>query len=680
MKGRVFKLPFRFHTKIFLVLGAVVCLSIISILFILQEATKNRIHENIRERFQGSRAAFRHLQDLRRQFVVDAINNLTTSNVQFRSILSTASVGSDELGLEKRQEDGDFLKDANLRLNSLLPFLPMYGEFDIFIVANAEGTLLFSKASTERFGDDISDLPLFEQFGEKEEAEDIWFSNTSEVAQFLMPSDTQNAAYHVIAEPVEFRNEFHGAVVCGKRIDENTLAIIEGITGTELALYSAGEVQASTLIPQKNQKLNALLQSDRFNKAGSIGELNLDDEVFLSMRFPILPDIALEEGGFIVLSSFTRAITFLSRLRFTFLLVGGIILVVAVIISFILARGITKPVKQLAHAAKDIGTGNLDTKVDIHTGDEIENLGKAFNDMVKGLKERDFIKRTFERYVSPKVAEEIIKNPDMVRLGGQKKTVTIFFTDIGNFTTLSENLTPEEVVTHLNQYFEGMTNAILEFDGTINQFQGDAIFAFWGAPINQSDHALRACRSALKCRDFLQDLEKKWIAEGLSARTYRFGLNTGEVIVGNVGSSSRFEYTLIGDDVNLASRLEAANKYYGTQIFISDQTHDLIKDQLIAREVDLIRVVGRSKPVRVYELVAEKDNLDTAKAEILVRFGAGLNAFRNRQWDSAVSQFEQALAVDPQDMPSSVYVQRCHEYQKTPPPEDWDGVHELQAK
>ena len=322
-RGRPFKLRFHFHTKIFLVLGSVVCLSIISILFILQEATKNRIHENIRDRFEGSQAAFRHLQDLRRQFVVDAINNLTTSNAQFRSILSTASVGSDELGLEKRREEGDFLKDANLRLNSLLPFLPMYGEFDIFIVANAEGTLLFSKASPERAGDDISDLSLFEQFGEKEVAEDIWFSNTREVAQFLIPSETQNAAYHVIAEPVEFRNEFHGAVVCGKRIDENTLAIIQGITGTELALYSAGGVQVSTLTPQKSQKLNALVQSDRFNNSATIRELNLDNEVFLSMRFPILPDIALEMGGFIVLSSFTRAIEFLSRLRFTFLVTGG---------------------------------------------------------------------------------------------------------------------------------------------------------------------------------------------------------------------------------------------------------------------------------------------------------------------------------------------------------------------
>jgi adenylate cyclase len=257
---------------------------------------------------------------------------------------------------------------------------------------------------------------------------------------------------------------------------------------------------------------------------------------------------------------------------------------------------------------------------------------------------------------------------------------SLFFTDIGDFSTMSEKFSPEEVVKHLNEYFQGMSSAILDFDGTINQLLGDAIFAYWGAPIDQDDHALRACRAALRCRQFLRELEARWVAEGLPARTYRFGINTGEVVVGNVGSSSRLKYTLIGDDVNLASRLEAANKYYGTQILISEETYSLTKDQLVAGEIDIIRVVGRSKPVKVYELLAEKGGLDPNKARSLQHFEAGLKAYRRREWKAAASQFEQVLDLVPEDTPSKVYVQRCNEYLKTPPANDWDGVYELRAK
>ncbi len=326
--------------------------------------------------------------------------------------------------------------------------------------------------------------------------------------------------------------------------------------------------------------------------------------------------------------------------------------------------------------AKDLKLAN----VFAHQGAQEIEINKLIEKVKSEVKERDFIKSTFERYVSHTVAEEIIKNPDMVRLGGQKKTLTIFFTDIGNFTSLSEILSPEEIVNHLNHYFRGMCTAILEYNGTINEFQGDAILAFWGAPIAQEDHALLACQAALRCREFLRDLERKWVTEGLPPRTYRFGINTGEVVVGNVGSPSRFKYMAVGDDVNLASRLEGANKYYGTQILISEKTYSLIKDTLIAREIDIIRVVGNSKPIKVYELVAEKGKSDEKKARQLEHFEAGVCAYRVRQWEEAISCFMQVLQLAPEDNPAKLYIKRCIEYQQVEPPHYWKGVHELTIK
>lgn len=673
------KIKINFHTKLFIVLGAVVCLSTMSILFILQETTKERIQENIKDKFESTRVALRHLQKLRAKFAIDTINNLTKSNAHFRSVLSTSSVSGDDMGFGEVGKEGVLLKEAYLRLYSILPFLSMYREADIFIVTNAEGKLLFSKASLERFGDDLTNLCLFEELAEEGVAADVWYPDMQKEYYFLIPTE-KDAVYQVIAKPIVFREEIHGVVICGDRIDKNTLSRIKRISEVDLVLYSTEGVHSSTLPAAQMQALTTYIKSSDYEINRDVHETILENENFLSMPLPILAKARLEEGGFIVLKSLTKELEFVSKLRITLLSVGGVILLIAIGFSFFLSKGITKPVKKLSLAAKEIGKGQLETKVDIRTGDELEHLGDAFNGMVTGLKERDFIKSTFERYVSANVATEIIKNPDMLRLGGERKTLTIFFTDIGNFTNLSETLEPEDLVRDLNTYFRGMTAAILEHDGTIDKFQGDCIMAFWGAPVSQEDHALLACKAALRCKDFLSYLEKMWVSFGYPPRTYRFGLNTGEVVVGNIGSSSRFEYTIIGDEVNLASRLEGVNKYYGTQIIISEKTHVHIKDILITRELDVIRVVGKEKPVKIFELVAEKGKIDEEKTTLLEYFEAGLYAYRDRQWEEASSLFMQVLRLEPEDKPAELYIQRCKENKQMEPAPEWDWVCQLDAK
>lgn len=678
----LFKLPLSFRTKIFIALGTVVFLSITTALTVIQETTKDRIKKNIRERFENTIYAFRQLQELQIQFASDEINSLTVGNPQFRTILSTASVGTEDLGFGSPTEHSEILKDANLRLNSILPFLSIYQKGDVFVVTNAKGELLFTKSDPNEFGKNLGFLPLFQKVFEKGEALDIWNSRLHIQKDIkILPTEDKTSIYQMVAKPVMFGDEIHGVVLWGSRIDRRTLQSIKEISSIDIALYSKEGINTSTLSPEKEEELLKLISVIyKQTTTGTVGELSLGREQFIAMRSSILPGTPIEEGEFIVLKSLTEELGFLRKLQITILSIGGFILIISIALSFLLASGVTKPVRTLAIASGRIGQGELETSVEIRTGDELEQLGDAFNDMVRGLKEREFIKNTFERYVSKTVASEIIKNPEMVCLGGTKKELTVMFSDIGGFTTLSEAMIPEEVVRRLNEYFEGISSAILEFNGTLNQFQGDAVVAFWGAPIPQENHAALACLAALRCREFLKGLQERWMAHGIPERAFRFGISTGEMVVGNIGSPSRFEYTVIGDGVNLASRLEGTNKIYGTQILISEKTYGLVKEGIAARELDIIRVVGKTNPVRIYELISEKGKLDDKRMEILEKFQTGINLYRGRRWNEAVGYFQRILDLDPNDKPSQEYLKRCKELENSPPPPDWEGVFELRSK
>lgn len=222
-------------------------------------------------------------------------------------------------------------------------------------------------------------------------------------------------------------------------------------------------------------------------------------------------------------------------------------------------------------------------------------------------KEKRFIKQTFSKFVSPKVVDELINSPEMAKLGGERKTITVLFSDIRGFTTMSERMTPEQLVDHLNQYLQAMTDIVIKYDGTLDKYVGDEIMAFWGAPVPQADHSLRACRAALEMMVKLNEMNQAWQHQGKEKINIGIGLNTGPMVVGFVGSTSRMDYTLMGDMVNLGARLEGTNKIYSTSIIISEFTYDEVKDHVIARELDLIRVKGKEKPVTIYELIDMKN-------------------------------------------------------------------------
>jgi adenylate cyclase len=279
---------------------------------------------------------------------------------------------------------------------------------------------------------------------------------------------------------------------------------------------------------------------------------------------------------------------------------------------------------------------------------------------------KKFIQNAFKNYLSDSLLAEIMKNPRGLNLGGEKKLVTIFFSDLAGFTSLSEKLPAEEVVNILNTYLERMTTVIMANGGFVNKFEGDAIMAFWGAPLASPDQALKAMQAALHCQEELAELNNDFANKGLPRLGMRIGINSGEVIVGNIGSRKRFEYTVIGDAVNLASRLEGINKQYQTSIICGSLAGRMAAGQIVLRRLDRVRVKGKENPEEIFEVVAEKTLAGTG--ERLAHFASALQLYFSGDFAAALEIFA-ALSGDP---PAQVFAKRCRRLLETPP-NDWDG-------
>jgi adenylate cyclase len=285
------------------------------------------------------------------------------------------------------------------------------------------------------------------------------------------------------------------------------------------------------------------------------------------------------------------------------------------------------------------------------------------------------IKGMFSQYVNPSVVDELLENPDKLRLGGERKELTVFFSDIEQFTTISEKLAPEELVSALNEYLTVMTALIFSNNGTLDKYQGDAIMAFWGAPLPEADHAFLACRTAVRMQESIDGLSSLWEAEGKPVLRTRIGINTAEAIVGNLGGVNRFDYTAVGDGVNFGSRLEGANKEYRTRIIIGANTYAKVAGRVIARELDLLVAAGKTEPIRIYELIgiAGESKEPPRLREFLGFYEEGLKLYRDRKWDEAIERFRLALAAKPGDHPAAMYVARSQTFRASPPPPEWRG-------
>lgn len=354
---------------------------------------------------------------------------------------------------------------------------------------------------------------------------------------------------------------------------------------------------------------------------------------------------------------------------------GAIVAVITIPIGLVFAAWIRNPLREVSREMDRISILDLDHEEVIASRiTEVDQMGRELDDMKKGL-------RSFRKYVPAQLVRKLLELGVEAELGGAEEEVSIFFSDIAGFTSIAEKLSPEQLVEYLGEYLSTLTETLLEYDATVDKYIGDGVMAFWNAPAQQPEHAYLACRATLECMKRIGELNRRWEQEGrgVMLRT-RFGVHTGKAIVGNMGSRQRLAYTLLGDNVNLASRLEGANKAYGTEVLVSAATYEKVKGRILGRRIDRVAVKGRAAPIDCYELVGVEAEVDHVVIERVATYERGFDLYVSRRFSEAAAAFRELLEADPEDTPAEVMRTRCLEYEQNAPPEDWDGGHTLTEK
>jgi class 3 adenylate cyclase len=360
--------------------------------------------------------------------------------------------------------------------------------------------------------------------------------------------------------------------------------------------------------------------------------------------------------------------------------------ILGLMFALFVSTGITRPVRRLLDGTRAVEAGRLDESIDVTTRDEIGQLTKAFNSMVEQLRHKEKMRETFGRYIDPRVVEGLIERQSLTATDGQRRVMTLLFCDMKGFTGLSEGMTPQGLVKVMNHYLSTMSGPIRSHRGIIDKYIGDAIMAYWGPPFTEDDEQARlACLATIEMIDRVPKLRTE-LPELLGVRTVpsdcdvRIGIATGEVLIGSIGSEFMMSYTVLGDAVNLAARLESANKIYGSRSLVSEPTVTAAGDAIEFREIDRLVVVGQTHPVVVFEIMGRKGELTLEQLSLLRQYSEGLAAYRARRWDDARQAFRAALEAVPDDGPSMVLIKRIDGFEAKPPAGDWDGSWHLDHK
>jgi class 3 adenylate cyclase len=372
------------------------------------------------------------------------------------------------------------------------------------------------------------------------------------------------------------------------------------------------------------------------------------------------------------------------------ILISGIVTALAAVLGFVFATmvgsGITRPVQRLLEGTREVEAGRLDQSITVTTRDEIGELSAAFNRMIERLRQNQKVRETFGRYVDPRIADDLLDRSALAVTEGQRRVMTVMFCDMKGFTTLSEGVTPKGLVKIMNLYLSTMSEPIHAHRGVIDKYIGDGIMAYWGPPfIEELEQANFACLAAADMLGSVETLRRE-LPEQLGVRTIsadcdiRIGIATGEALVGSIGSNYMMSFTVMGDTVNLASRLEGANKIYGCRCLISEATAKICGPDIELREIDRLIVVGQTQPQTVYEIMGRKDATTAQDTALREKYAEGLAAYRQQRWDEARKAFSAALEAVPGDGPSAALIARIDGLAQNPPAPDWDGAWQLEHK
>lgn len=458
-----------------------------------------------------------------------------------------------------------------------------------------------------------------------------------------------------------------GWILIGFRVDDGFARALQGLAASEVSVLGPGaggpRLLASSLETERRREL-AAAATVLPEEASAPRVMALGGEEYLSLSVP-LPGIAGQGLSALLQRSLDRALAPFRRLQWVLL---GLFLL-GVLLSLVggaaIAGTVSRPVWQLARGAARVAEGDYSQRVELHQRDEVGELARSFNHMVAGLAERDRVRNLLGKVVSPAIAEELLSKE--IELGGEERQATVLFADIRNFTTLSETRAPREILDLLNTLLTRFSDVIEAHGGVIDKYIGDAVMALFGAPLAHEDDPARAVAAALALSGAVDELNAAGVL-GPQPVGVGMGINTGLVVAGNMGSRQRLNYTVLGDGVNLASRLEGLTRVYGVRVVVSDATRRAAPG-FAYRELDWVRVKGRGQPERVFEPVAPLEALSPRRRTDLETHARALAAYRGRDWGTA----EALLADLPDDVVRRLYLERIAAFRAESPPADWDG-------